>query len=742
MTVSTLSCTPSVVITLGKSLMPVAMEVKRLLLREDTQRMVTTAFLHPPHCGMEWSPGWISQENPGIDPNLSPCSWKQVFEQAQAADKVLKEGLQASLHDLRSHGRLMEAGLGEKAFLPLDIFLLADLSEAEAAALLVVIPQLQSILKEEPYARLHFLFNLASFQEDALQNANQFFTLSCLVEMLDGSERFPKLDPRPQIYLFDRYKEGTWEAQDAAEVHVLLENFLLALLSGGLAQHLAHAIPALEAEEQHAYFSSAGATSLIFDPNQLQVECVRRLALELLESEFDVSLLPDPGPLEAAVQDFMDQQGRLQGWRESLCHGTGFHPLPAQNQLKFHIADLRFEDVPPEEWARRIREYARKYEKQAWPACCAQVDENARSLQSSFLERLENFMDRLPHSVRFYPGGVQAAREVIQVIQKEIHEQIHHPQEYISEAAWQEQMEANLVTLEHALAALPEPPKWVKRLPTFAKKPVVQLFNLVCLRRELQTLLELRQKSMSLLERKLAARMEQFLHQKNTELEGAVVEVLKRQDQQLTRLQRNLSGMKRHFLERTDDPRPSSCPFRIQVVDESVLAWAYYQGQRPPEGFLHNLLEDHAFLQGWQKVSSKDLMQRLKAFCEEVYRPLQSLDIGQILQHRAQKDIRDLADALRQGTVPLLRPDFDQTGSNPAFQLRFFLAGNAIASSMYEELRHDLPVWQAIESGSASQILCCRVRLLIPGSSLALILERGRPAYKALDKEQRRENFL
>lgn len=742
MTQSAISPTPALMITLGGSLMPVAMEVKRLLLHEDTQRMVTTAFLHLPHCGMDWSLGWISQENPGIDPNLSPCSWKQVFEQAQVADKVLKEGLQASLHDLRSHGRLMEAGLGEKAFLPLDIFLLADLSEAEAAALLVVIPQLQSLLKEEPYARLHFLFNLASFQEDALRNANQFFTLSCLVEMLDGSERFPKLEPRPQIYLFDRYKEGTWEAQNTAEVHVLLENFLLALLSGGLAQHLAHAASALEAEEQRAYFSSAGATSLAFDPEQLQAECARRLALELLESEFDASLLPDPGPLEAAVQDFMDQQGRLQGWRESLCRGTSFHPLPTSNQLEFHIADLHFEEIPPEEWARRIREYARKYEKQAWPACCAQVDENAHTLQSSFLERLENFMDRLPHSVRFYPGGVQAAREVIQRIQKEIHEQIHHPQEYISEAAWQEQMEASLAVLERTLAALPEPPKWIRHLPAFARAPMVQLFNLVCLRRELQILLELRQKSMSLLERKLAARMEQFLRQKYTELEGSVMEVLKWNDQRLTRLQRNLSGMKQYFLERTDDPRPSSCPFRIQVVDESVLAWAYYQGRRPPEGFLHSLLDDHAFLQGWQKLSSKDLMQRLNAFCEEVYRPLQSLDIGQILQHRVQQDSRDLAEALRQGTVPLLRPDFDQTGSGPTFQLRFFLARNATTSSLYEALRLDLPIWQAFESRDPSRILCCRVRLLIPCSSLTWILERGRSAYEALDEGQRREYFL
>lgn len=741
MTLSTLLPTPSLVITLGNSLMTVAMEVKQLLLAEDAQRMVTTSFLHLPRCGVDGDQGWISEVHAVFDPDQPLCSWRQVLEQAQAMDKVLKDGLQASLHDLRSHGRLMEAGLGEGAFLPLDIFLLADLSEAEAAALLVLIPQLQSLLKEEPYARLHFLFNLAAFQEDLLQSANQFFTLNCLTEMLDGSERFSKLEPRPQIYLFDRYKEGTWEAQDAAEVRDILGNFLLALLSGGLAQQLAHAVPALEADEQRAYFSSAGATSLLFDPAQLQVECVRRLALELLESELDAGLIPDPGPVETAADDFMDKQGGLHGWREALCQGTHFHPISNQGQLEFHISDLHFEEVPPADWTRVIREYAQRYHDHSWQACCSQVEENGRALRAGFLKHVEDFIDHLPQSERFYPGGIQAAREVIQRVQKVILEQAHSLPEGVSEGNWQERLDASLAELERAVAVLPEPPKWVKRLPDFVKKPAVQLFNLICLHRELQILLDLRQKSIGLLEHKLAASMENLVHQEITKLEQAVLKALKRQDQRLNRLQKTLLDVRQFYLEEKIESFSSSCPFRLQAVDESVLAWAYYQGRRPPEGFLHGLLKEHAFLQSWQMATQESLAGILHDFCEEIYRPLQSLDIEQVLQHRNEKDVRDLADGLRQGTVPLLRPNFDQTGSGPTFQLRFFLAKNPIASSLYEHLRQDMPAWQVLESGNASQLLCCRVRLLIPRSSLASILERGRVAYEALDKKQRGENF-
>ncbi len=742
MTNSRLFSTPALVVALGRSLLPSVAETERIFLRSDSRRAATTRFIalqfHARKAETDWSP----LPPASAIPDLASGSWKQFLARTQAALEPLKTGLRTALHELRAHGRLMEAGLGDQAHLPLDVFLVADLSEGEASALLVLTPLLQALLADDPYARLHLLLDLATFSEDPLLGANQFITLQGLVEMLEGRGSFGNLaSARPQIYLFDRFKEGTWEAQDAHEVHTILGNFLLALLLGGLAQRLAHAVPMLEVDEQRSYFSSAAAVSLILDTERLRRECARRLAAELTAAEFDARIVPDPGAIDAAAADFIVAHTNARVWREALCRETTYHPLSDGRRLEIHISDLCFEGLPMTDWRKVIESYDREFQEKRWPIQSGLLRQHHPQVRDDYLDDLCAFADALPQLPRLYPGGVCAARGVLAQIRKAIQESHGEPPELFSEQAWRERIESSLVGLERALANLPQPPRWLQRLPDPLKRPLVQLFHLVFLRRELRALVEMRQASVRLLEQKYAAQMEALLSQTILDLCTVWMAALDQQDRRLGRLQKILSAVQRQFSGPANEALGRPSPFRLAAADDSVLAWAYYQGRRPTEGFRQALLGGHACLQGWQKTTVKKLAGNILSFCENVHRPLEELDLERVLQHRAEKGPGALANALRQGTIPLLRPNFDQIGSGATFQLRFFLAGAPQSSSIYSRMQGDLQDWQALEIGDASLALCCRVRLLIPHASLEPLFERGRAAYEALDQRQREECF-
>jgi hypothetical protein len=170
-----------------------------------------------------------------------------------------------------------------------------------------------------------------------------------------------------------------------------------------------------------------------------------------------------------------------------------------------------------------------------------------------------------------------------------------------------------------------------------------------------------------------------------------------------------------------------------------VLAWAYYRGQRPKEGFRHALLVEHGFLNEWQKASTKTLEKSLDDFCKRIYQPLSDTDLDEALHHRDSEDVSILTTALIQGAVPLLRPNFDQTGGGSSFQMRFFQCKDPHSSSLSQTLRADMQEWQEISTEDPRLAICCRVRSLIPFSALQHVFERGRADYEALDERVKAE---
>lgn len=717
---TTLIATPALVLAIGPGMVPAVADVQRIFFQSDIRRRATTRFLALDFQAKQ--PEVVEMEAMERRKHSSTISRKQVLAMTREHEGTIQDGIRSILHALRSHEKLIEVGLGGKTHLPLDVMILADLAEPEAVALDTLLPSIYSLLTDEPYAKVHLLLSIAAFSEEPLKSVNTHKSLEAICRILEDKEQ-PCL---PQVYLFDRYKEGVWEVQDAGELQTIMGNFVLALLSGGLAQRLAHQVASLDVTENQAYFCGASATSLILDVQQLQKACAMRLGAEIIGMEFHSMNVPDPTPVEETAADFLLKFANPQTWITRLCRDSLFRSNGTTG-IELHFSDLRFEDVPMEDWVKVIQAYDLTFKEKLLPVQADLITRNAGQLNHEFLEQTTQFLQTLPQQPRFYPGGVVASRLIVEQIQKNIQE-LRFPFGDLAgiENDWNMQIKETMGRLESMMQSLPKPPRWIFRLPDFLRKPAVQLFNLLFLYRELQTLTDLRQSSVRLVEQKYEALMKAVILQRLSELAPGWVPAFEKHRKSLKRLQSTLNKLQNHFNTQTNRLITSSSLFRLSALDESVLAWAYYQGRRPQEGFRHALLGEYGFLKEWQKAGSQTFQERLERFCSQVYEPLSNMDLEEALHHRDGKDAGYLALSMIQGSVPLLRPNFDQTGSGSSFQLRFLQCKDPFSSSLYSTFKADEQEWEYISTDDVLIASCCRVRMMIPNTVLAHIFQRGK----------------
>lgn len=730
--------TPALILELGTALAPALSDVERMFVQSDPRRATVIRFLALRLGNRKGGSTLLPMREARVKKDRTTRAWKQVYEQTRKHASALKLELETALHELRGHETLIEVGLGDQSALPLDVFIVSDLSEADAAALVPLLQILQSLLADEPYAKIHLLLGTAVFEDAPIAEARVFFALGRLKEMLDGGDDQKSGAVLPSVYLFDQFKEGVWEARDAAELWLILGNTLLALLSGGLAQRLAHANSPLDMQENDAWFRSAAATVLFFDLDEARQACIARLALEIVTSEFHSAIGPDPGPQEEMAGYFIENHANLQTWLGEFCRETLFHA--GGMGLDFHIPDLHFEDLPMEDWGRTIEAYDQNFQTTRLPTQGEILNRNTKVVDGAFREKLATFADLLPQLPRLYPGGVRSARQVLERVRRELSEGSAFSGDLQTIGKeWDERIREGLDRLETGLRQLPKPPRWFFRLPSALKKIAVQVFQALFLRSELQTILEIRQECVRLLEQKYTDWMRREIHQKLSELGKGWVEALDEELKALARLQSMLDAIHRRMSQPPGNLNGSPSLFRISGLDEAALNWIMFYGKRPQEGFRNALLGDGAFLKGWQKMKPKALATRLEEFCKGVYQPLSNVDLDEIILHRGEQNTERLAATLMQGAIPMLRPNYDRTGSGSSYESRFFLCKAPRSSSLFPHLQNESREWQEIESSDRYLAICCRVRSLIPLHALDGLFSRGRAAFESLGRDAQAE---
>ncbi len=656
-------------------------------------------------------------------------------EQAQAL-----LSLESVLHDLRLHETFLQASLSDEQELSLGIIVLVDLTEKNSELLHPLLGALLEKMAHEPGSYLYLLCKSAIFEAGPAKRLMQARIHLHLSKLKTFAE---EAGTRFQVYLFDRFKEGLLEARDAGEIGLLMQNFLLASLSSCLGQKLAHDY-SLGAEDQaDIFYHSAGATALLYDPSMLQKICADRLASRVLELEFLSEGQVNPVEAQKAADTFLGNLRQERDWIEQLCADTPYRIKSVELLgLDLHFSDLQFEDLPPQEWGDAIVGYASYFEKNLQAAFLAILAKNSEALSVAVLNDLKIQLAALPVHSDLYPGMIVAGLQILQQCAETIHQRMQSwpPVQNEEETAslLEAEFQSAMRQLDAAIDALPEPPRWVKRLPGKLHTYAQMLLESIFLHREHGQLIMRREKIVQALERKYAFQFEQQMRRLVIELFDQVLASLEKARSDLESLRSKFRNLKRSIEAQDPPSQMPTSPFRRILLNPGMVEWAYAQGRNDSSSIRAGLLE-HNYLKEWREVSEESLKNELVAACMGSFEFLDDFSAEELLKRAEPDDISSLVALLAQGSTPALRPDFDLAGGNTSHIANYFLCADTRSSDLARLLDTSRHEWQKIETGDPYTILFCRVRQMISVNALSFLMQSARAAFESLSEQEQKD---
>jgi hypothetical protein len=801
--VSRATPTPALVLALGQTGLDVAADVQAMLCRGDARRAIVTAF-QALVVGLE-GPAWVSVVDAQ---SFDPRGFGQLREAGQAViDRSLALGadLEMTLRSLRTHERLIEAGLGSVSAPPIDILVLADVGEPFAAGALVpVTGLLQDALRRIPEGQGHLLLSAARpvpAGANGKADAVAYATLQELDLLLDP-EREGAVRPLSEAlrlerhalvalrtYVFDHLKEGTRAVRDGRELNVLLGNFLLALLSGALAQRLGEGAGLPDVLERRAFYSCGAATALIFEPGSLVEACAGRMGARFLAAEMGPAVRPDPLVAGERAAGMEGGWGNLRTWMERMTANTPCEIRVDEGELHLglHFAGFRFGRIPKEDWAEAIRSHTVIFERNKLPLYRKTIEENAALLAGYVLSCQERDIEALPQAACLYPGGLQTSRLALRSLEDRLQDRI----EALAGGGLTipQRTGSRLDTLDDAAWNLPDLPAFAARLAVVCLMETYVLLTtigehypvnvsrwlgpvaalLLCALtvgacvlwqwRKGRRLIALRQRCVRDSEQRFAALLEAGVRDQLLLLCQQLGASLERGEHDLVRLENTLRDVEGQLdalwaAHVRGDVLPDGAAgwppgggwhplFRRTPVDGTIAEWVFGRWHRAPGDMRSSLLEKHGLLSDWRAVKAKLLLDRMLTYGRQVFAPVRAMTLDDVLRRRGSAEVEALSLSLAREAIPLLRADLDRLGGGShVHAAQYVLAADPAASEVAAALQDGPLNWIAIATGDPYVVTCCRVRQMLPLASLRDITLRGRRAYEALEPDEQRDMHL
>ena len=777
--------TPAVVLTLGQMGTQIAGEMEAIFLRGDSRRAAVTTFLT------------LGADERGAA-RLVPLQAGDLEQDGQmsrreAGERIISHGarlradLEWATREMRTHERLNQAGLGDVLAPPLDIVLLADLTEPAASGMFIPLAAIcGEMVRTERDCSGHLILNAATFggaNDEADAGAGVYAALKELEALLRLKAQAPR-DRLAQaleleyaaswefrVYLFDHRKEGTREVKDRAELHIIVGNFLLSLLSGGLAGQIARNLPAAEMHEGHAYNSSAAATALIFEPDPLIEACAGRMGAEFIIAELGQEAAPDPRLPDELAGELVQHLGGARDWVERLCADTPCELRETNGDLELglHFSGFRFERIDKEAWGEAIATYDSMFRHVKVPRYEECIAENADSLAEECLTSQKTSIDSLPETPWLYPDGIENSRKTLQ----RLDERLADRADWLARRRRRSvrNADADLDALERAAWNFPDLPAFLARMLILCVVAAYALIGLgnglaqdhppasllgwigaaaACtvivaamafwLHRKDRRLIALRQQCIRNSEEEHAAALENAAREHLLGLSVALREQIAQGLTDLAALERAVGEARDSLAARWTSASAgwrsagsNGQVFRPMPVDPNVADWIYVHWRQTPEGMRLPVLETHRWLVGWRDVSAQELAARLLKYGTDMFGPIQDLSLEEILVQRDGPGLEPLLLDLAREAVPLLRHDFDRLGGGGHIITgRSALLADPGRSGLAELVKRRLPDWSVLATGDRCVAACCQVRHMIPLRALPDLVRQTRRAYEGL----------
>lgn len=754
--------TPAVVLAVGRQGAEIAADIEPIFFRGDNRRQAVTHFLALTHTSksvrlVPVAEALATEGHVVADPG-------QAYESCVAAVPALRVALEEQLRTLRTSERLLAAGLGDVSAPALDIILIADLIDPWSAGVLVPLLYLvQDLLTHDPYATRHVLLSIALFDKagDSVYPTRLSAALKELDALLDqersaiGEQAVKALGLQGlhcdstldfHIYLFDQRKEGMREVKDQDELQVIMGNFALALLSGGLARRLDNNVSRLEKQERKAFYSSSGATALVFDPEILANACAARLSVEFIDDELLSDIPPNSQRAGEWASQVYRQLGDLSGWLERLLQNTPFTSYIKDGNMTFNLAlsPIDFTALSRQRWEAAIACQDHHWRQNRLPEFQQAMAMNSLELRREVVKLLSQAVDELPQDVRLYPNGLATSVRALQTLQTQLETGLR--QLAGGNGAPMPDSGANLAALSQAAKRFPSrilfamalllivsveayglailgdwlhdrfaTPLWLNWLliaVTCAATTVAAQFYRVYQDRKL---VGLRQQCVRNLERAYADSIENIIRAHLRELYAGLVDDLAAAQEQLHRLQSAIVEARTKLAAQQWIITSRTSLFRQSPVNKAFVEQMYYRWRQPPETMRSPLLNEYGLLVDWRKATPDSLVESFMGYGRRAFTPIQALTLREVLEQRPDKELDNSWLVLRKGATPLLRPNFDRFGGGSyAHKSGYWLQPETFNRISHHYKEKTSFTQEKLVSGDVNVVLSCFVRHLIP----------------------------
>jgi len=777
--------TPSVVIAVGGFAAQAAQQAQRIYLRGNAHRSTASAFyqLTPDETtGLSLA---ALESAPEDAPE--PAS-NSHLEQRQAAllsaiqhGPALKALLERQLHEMRVHERLIDAGWADQYDVPLNFFILADVTEPWAAGMLLPLAAiLNGLVANTNLCQAHWLLDIAVFPEsDADQDMAVWSSLQAFDDFLrpesEGRNALAKAlklhyrqPPDFAVYLFDSRKEGTARVKDPASLNTLLGNALLTLMQRDLARRFFQERDEDTLFERGSYYSSIGSAALIYAPDALQSACARRIGYTFLTEKI---LRParDGQTFIQYAHQIQEKLGGMYHWLESQC----VELPPAIGQVRIQpdtlemvalltdiaLSPLDYERVKQTPWADQLLSFQARFEQETLPEVSGKLETNRRQLETRLAETLRIVFDHLPLETNLYPGGLHNARQVLELTAASFEKAANELNKLAVKAQERqslitEKLSAQRQEMQRLLSSAPALPWWVRILPAFARRWLAPLYLARRYGRQFHLAQVLRDECLVLLQQLCGLEIEQLaLDQIGDILPGLQIQVQEAQAA-LAILEEKLNQAAQTFsLEWGAFPLGATENgwddlFRQPVVDLSLAMWAYGQWQPDLDAWVDAFLTAQPLFASWQTVEAEAVTAWVRDQSMQAYQPVWSLDLEAIFALWAAQtpgftagkplSTKTIATCMS-AAFPPIRPDFDAVGGSNGSSVTFhgLTSDPEWKNCCLPPAQNDVARWQAVYTGDPYTALFAQVRRTFPLRSLSDSFQGARLRFEGLPVEQR-----
>lgn len=694
-------------------------------------------------------------------------------------NNILKNRLENTWHQLRSHDTFISAGLAGYRVPNINIIVLADLwDENSSVFLLPVLYHLKQFFDQSSKVMFQVLLKVARFPGEERSKDQEIRIYRLLTELENRIQPRKEMDDDPllkylgypaslsldhiRFYLLDSELENDLTVSNRNEYDSIISSFLLSALNGQIATVLTDSLTDDLLSSNRGYFASTGSTSIVFDPNPIMEYCSRRLGAEYLLRNYWPTTGVDKLIVEKYLKEAADKVGDPLRWIQRLLKNSKFSLV--QNHMdwdiQFSMEDLSLQSPAPDmvkecTWTEDINAYYKNFEQVILPSLCNGIEKDSASLQLELVELQKSTNCELISQVELHPNVLINGKQMLQdwllrlkaqqdAIEKVISTQV--PLDSI-----RTKFDENIAAISEALNAFPSLPIIIKIIPRGKFKTfVLRIYSLLKLRaryRALDVALAAVKDQLALLtcipvKARLAQEVKHFIEGLMAEVERSILE-FDLLDKRLRGIQENLAKDYHQFIPGVT--LVSGCPnFQLYPANQEFTENCYTKYQPLDENIRLVLLQEMGFLHDWKDKDDETLISILLDYGRKAFAPVNDIHLNRVLRETKaigidDQQIRNRIWDYSQSCICLLKPDWDNceiTGGAWYHFAHIDCEMNPILNPLITEKWRD---WDIVYSNTPYYFSFTTAKTRIPLAALEALIKPGELAWKSLSSSEMRK---